>query len=174
MKSIGLVRRIDDLGRVVIPKEIRRIIKVKEGDPLEIFVDKEGEVILKRFSEIDYLAENTKACADSLFEITGYISYITSRDKVISVSGISKRELLNKEIDSVIEEVIENKKEKFISEFDSVTSFYTRIIVPILAYGNCVGTIIIASKNEDVIMGELELKLVQISAKYLSKLLEDY
>ena len=93
MKSIGLVRRIDDLGRVVIPKEIRRIIKVKEGDPLEIFVDKEGEVILKRFSEIDYLAENTKACADSLFEITGYISYITSRDKVISVSGISKREL---------------------------------------------------------------------------------
>lgn len=173
MKIAGIVRRLDDLGRIVIPKEVRRIIKAKKGEAFEIFVDREGEIILKRYSELDCLGEHAKACVDSLFEITGYVSYITDRDKIIAVSGISKRELLNKEVDFLIIEVIESKKEKFINEFDPITNFFIRIIVPILVHGDCVGTIILASKDESVIMGELELKLLQISAKYLEKILED-
>ena len=82
MKATGIVRRIDDLGRVVIPKEIRRTLRIREGDPLEIFVDHDGEVILKKYSPIGELGEFAQEYADSLFEATGHIAIITDRDPV--------------------------------------------------------------------------------------------
>jgi len=91
MKATGIVRRIDDLGRVVIPKEIRRTLRIREGDPLEIFTDREGEVILKKYSPIGELTEFANEYCESLYEVTNYISIITDRDTVIAVAGGSKK-----------------------------------------------------------------------------------
>ena len=91
MKATGVVRRIDDLGRVVIPKEIRKTLRIKEGDPLEIFTDKEGEVILKKYSPIGELSEFATEYAETLAKTTGHIACITDRDTVIAVSGGPKK-----------------------------------------------------------------------------------
>lgn len=91
MKATGIVRRIDDLGRVVIPKEIRRTMRIREGDPLEIYTDREGEVILKKYSPINDLSEFAKEYADSLYETIGTPALISDRDEMIAVAGLSKR-----------------------------------------------------------------------------------
>ena len=98
MKATGVVRRIDDLGRVVIPKEIRRTLRIKEGDPLEIFTDKEGEIILKKYSPIGELSEFASEYAETLTKTTGHIACITDKDTVIAVSGASKKEWLEENI----------------------------------------------------------------------------
>ena len=95
MKATGVVRRIDDLGRVVIPKEIRKTLRIKEGDPLEIFTDREGQIILKKYSPIGELTEFATEYAETLSKTTGHIACITDKDNVIAVSGISKKEFLS-------------------------------------------------------------------------------
>ena len=94
MKATGVVRRIDDLGRVVIPKEIRKVHRIKEGDPLEIFTDKEGEIILKKYSPIGELSEFASSYAETIAKTTGHITCITDKDTVIAVSGGPKKDFL--------------------------------------------------------------------------------
>ena len=115
MKATGVVRRIDDLGRVVIPKEIRRTLRIKEGDPLEIFTDKEGEVILKKYSPIGELSEFAAEYAETLTKTTGHIACITDKDTVIAVSGASKKEWLEQGISQELEEILDNKV-KYVSK----------------------------------------------------------
>ena len=110
MKATGVVRRIDDLGRIVIPKEIRRTLRIKEGDPLEIFTDKEGEVILKKYSPIGELSEFATGYAETLSRTTGHIACITDKDSVIAVSGGSKKEFLEQSLSPELEKVMENKE----------------------------------------------------------------
>ena len=110
MKATGIVRRIDDLGRVVIPKEIRRTLRIREGDPLEIFVDRDGEVILKKYSPIGELGDFAQEYADSLFESTGYISIICDRDAVVAVAGAPKKNWIDKSIIPPVEEVMRGRK----------------------------------------------------------------
>ena len=114
MKATGVVRRIDDLGRVVIPKEIRKTLRIKEGDPLEIFTDKEGEVILKKYSPIGELSEFAAEYTETLAKTTGHIACITDRDTVIAVSGGSKKEFLEQGVSSELEKIMEDK-EKYTS-----------------------------------------------------------
>lgn len=173
MKATGIVRRIDDLGRIIIPKEIRRTLRLHEGDSMEIFINGEGEVIFKKYSDVESIQDHANSCASALFETVGHPVYITDRDRVVSICGYPKKNYLNKEIDSKIVEVIEKRKERFITEFDPENNYFTRIIVPILMSGDIVGTVVVFSKEEGVVMGELELKLAQMSAKYLGKLLEN-
>lgn len=110
MKATGVVRRIDDLGRVVIPKEIRKVHRIKEGDPLEIFTDKEGEIILKKYSPIGELTEFAGSYAETISKTTGHITCITDKDTVIAVSGGSKKDFLEKGLSKQLEEVLENKE----------------------------------------------------------------
>ena len=110
MKATGVVRRIDDLGRIVIPKEIRKTLRIKEGDPLEIFTDKEGEVILKKYSPIGELSEFATGYAEALAKTTGHIACITDKDSVIAVSGGSKKEFLEQSLSKELEEIMENKE----------------------------------------------------------------
>ena len=91
MKATGIVRRIDDLGRVVVPKEIRRTLRIREGDPLEIFTDREGEIILKKYSPIGELSQFAKEYADALGQVTGHIVAITDKDQFIAVAGGAKK-----------------------------------------------------------------------------------
>ncbi len=109
MKATGIVRRIDDLGRVVIPKEIRRTMRIREGDPLEIFTDKDGEVIFKKYSPIGELGDFAAQICDSLHKSTNAIAAVCDRDAVIAVSGGAKRELLDKRISPELERIMENR-----------------------------------------------------------------
>src|SRR5574344_1632391 len=110
MKATGVVRRIDDLGRIVIPKEIRKTLRIKEGDPLEIFTDKEGEVILKKYSPIGELSEFATGYAETLSKTTGHIACITDKDSDIAVSGGSKKEFLEQSLSSELEKIMEHKE----------------------------------------------------------------
>ena len=96
MKATGVVRRIDDLGRIVIPKEIRKVLRIKEGDPIEIFTGREGEVIIKKYSPIGELSEFATDYAETLAKTTGHIACITDKDSVIAVSGGARKEYLYK------------------------------------------------------------------------------
>jgi len=112
MKATGIVRRIDDLGRVVIPKEIRRTLRIREGDPLEIYTDREGEVILKKYSPINDLGEFAREYVETLYETLGTPAFVTDRDEVIAVSGIGKKEYINRRITSFTEGFMEERSTK--------------------------------------------------------------
>ena len=109
MKATGIVRRIDDLGRVVVPKEIRRTLRIREGDPLEIFTDREGEIILKKYSPIGELSQFAGQYAESLAQSTGHLVCITDRDHVIAAAGNGKKEFEGKPISRQLEELIEDR-----------------------------------------------------------------
>lgn len=184
MKATGIVRRIDDLGRVVIPKEIRRTLRIREGDPLEIFVDHDGEVILKKYSPIGELGEFAQEYADSLYEAIGAITLITDRDQVIAVAGGSKKEYLNKPIGNAAEKVMEERKAITVTDTGIHAYFrgngdngiernlHTQIMAPIIAEGDPIGMVIIAGKDSSVKLGELELKLAETAASFLAKQME--
>ena len=110
MKATGIVRRIDDLGRVVIPKEIRRTLRIREGDPLEIFTDREGEVILKKYSPIGELANFAGQYAESIAQALGCLVCICDTDQVIAASGNGKKELQDKYISSPLRQIMEERK----------------------------------------------------------------
>ncbi|MBW5449039.1 stage V sporulation protein T [Cohnella sp. CFH 77786] len=179
MKATGIVRRIDDLGRVVIPKEIRRTLRIREGDPLEIFVDRDGEVILKKYSPIGELGDFAKEYAESLYESTGHITMISDRDTVIAIAGASKKEYLDKPIGSVLENCMESRKimlEAGAGSFeimrDGGENFSSFVAAPIVAGGDPIGTVVLLSKEEGVTMGEMESKMVETAAGFLAKQME--
>ena len=179
MKATGIVRRIDDLGRVVIPKEIRRTLRIREGDPLEIFVDRDGEVILKKYSPIGELGDFAKEYAESLYESTGHIAMITDRDTVIAVAGASKKEYLDKPIGEVLENCMESRRivmETSAGSYeilkDSGENFSSFVAAPIVAGGDPIGTVVLLSKTDEVMMGEMESKMVETAAGFLAKQME--
>ena len=110
MKATGIVRRIDDLGRIVVPKEIRRTLRIREGDPLEIFTDREGEIILKKYSPIGELGQFAGEYAESLAQTTGYLVLVTDCDHVIAASGSGKKEFEEKPVSRQLEEAISERK----------------------------------------------------------------
>jgi AbrB family transcriptional regulator (stage V sporulation protein T) len=179
MKATGIVRRIDDLGRVVIPKEIRRTLRIREGDPLEIFVDRDGEVILKKYSPIGELGEFAKEYAESLSESTGHIAMISDRDTFIAVAGASKKEYLDKAIGNLLETCMENRKiilepvsgtyEILRDNNETISSF---VAAPIVAGGDPIGTVVLLSKEGQVRMAEMESKMVETAAGFLAKQME--
>ncbi|MFR7873840.1 MAG: stage V sporulation protein T [Christensenellales bacterium] len=183
MKATGVVRRIDDLGRVVIPKEIRRTLRIKEGDPLEIFTDKEGEVILKKYSPIGELSEFAEEYAETLTKTTGHIACITDKDTVIAVSGASKKELLEQGVSSQLEKIMEDQEKYISKENNNVAVPITKnenkdrlnnaqVIYPIISEGNTIGSVILLSKDNKTKMTEVEQKVAQSAASFLGKQME--
>ena len=124
MKATGIVRRIDDLGRVVIPKEIRRTLRIREGDPLEIFTDREGGVILKKYSPIGELSDFSKGYTESLQQTIGHVIMICDKDSVVSISGAPKKEYMDKKISSELEKLIDDRKTVSTSEGKEVIPIY--------------------------------------------------
>ena len=183
MKATGVVRRIDDLGRVVIPKEIRKVHRIKEGDPLEIFTDKEGEIILKKYSPIGELSEFANSYAETLSKTTGHITCITDKDTVIAVSGGSKKDFLEKNLSKQLEEVIENKEVFKSKDNDEIAIpitqnegreriYNSQVIYPIISDGDVIGSVILLSKEPNQKMGEVEYKVAQSAAGFLGNHLE--
>ncbi len=183
MKATGVVRRIDDLGRVVIPKEIRKTLRIKEGDPLEIFTDKEGEIILKKYSPIGELSEFATEYAETLAKTTGHIACITDKDTVIAVSGGSKKEYLEQGISPELEQIMDEKENYTSKENNDVSIPITKnetnnkknnaqVVYPIIADGDVIGTVILLSKDENTKMSEVEQKVVQSAASFLGTQME--
>ena len=110
MKATGIVRRIDDLGRVVIPKEIRRTMRIREGAPLEIYTTKEGEAIFKKHSQMSSIGDFAVELCDSLSRAAGGLALVTDRDTVIAVAGAPKRELGDKRISNQLEDIMEGRR----------------------------------------------------------------
>ena len=181
MKATGIVRRIDDLGRVVIPKEIRRTLRIREGTPLEIFTDREGEIILKKYSPIGELGAFAGQYAESLAQTTGLTVCVCDRDQVIAVSGGSRKELLGKNISRQLETVIEdrenilvdNKEYKYIQITDNDREDFTgEAVSPILCEGDAIGAVVILSREPKQLLGEPEQKLAISAAGFLGKQME--
>lgn len=177
MKATGIVRRIDDLGRVVIPKEIRRTLRIREGDPLEIFVDRDGEVILKKYSPISELSDFAKEYAEALYDSLGNPVLICDRDTYIAVAGGSKKDYLNKNISELIEKTMEERNSVLVNQQGETSlvdgnmetvSAYT--IGPIIANGDPIGSVIIFSKENS--LGEVEQKAVETAAGFLARQME--
>ena len=183
MKATGVVRRIDDLGRVVIPKEIRRTLRIGEGSPLEIYTDKDGEIILKKYSPIGELTEFATNYADTLSKTTGHIACITDKDSVIAVAGGLKKDLLEQSVSKELEEVMENKEIYRSDDNNEIAIpitknekkeriYNSQVIYPIISDGDVVGSVVLISKEPNKKMSDIELKVVQSAAGILGSQLE--
>ncbi|WP_374722030.1 stage V sporulation protein T [Peribacillus tepidiphilus] len=177
MKATGIVRRIDDLGRVVIPKEIRRTLRIREGDPLEIFVDRDGEVILKKYSPISELSDFAKEYAEALYDSLGSPVLISDRDTYIAVAGGSKKDYLNKSISDFVEKTMEERNSTLETQKSQVAlvdgneeEFQSYTIGPIIANGDPIGAVIIFSKEST--LSEVERKAVETAAGFLARQME--
>lgn len=181
MKATGIVRRIDDLGRVVIPKEIRRTLRIREGDPLEIFTDREGEIILKKYSPIGELSAFAKQYAESLAQTMGCLVCVCDMDQIIAAAGTGKKDLQDKYISRPLEKQLGDRSQimaalgdkKYVAITDSQEEEYEyEIICPIICEGDVIGSVILLSKDAKKKLGELEQKMAACAARFLGKQME--
>lgn len=181
MKATGIVRRIDDLGRVVIPKEIRRTLRIREGDPLEIFTGREGEIILKKYSPIGEMGAFAKQYAESLAQTLGILVCVSDKDQIIAASGTGKKDLQEKNISRELERAIEAREQiqasagekKYINVAEEMKDVYKQeVICPILSEGDAIGAVILLGKEEKSPFGEMETKLAQCAAAFLGRQME--
>lgn len=181
MKATGIVRRIDELGRVVIPKEIRSTLRLKSGDPLEIFTDRD-ELMLKKYSPIASVERFAEATAKSLNEQSGYLSAITDTDAVLSAYGQGKRSVVSKTISEALTEVLKSRRSYFASLAEGgkvisiaageEESFTAQVIVPIVTGGDCLGAVILLSSEEGAVMDNAAVKLARLTADIIANQFE--
>lgn len=180
MKATGIVRRIDDLGRVVIPKEIRRTMRIREGDPLEIYTDNNGEVIFKKYSQIGELALFINQYAEVLSRTSGHIVLVCDKDHVIAVAGAPKRELLERRVSSSLEDIMENRityvydrnQANALQPIEGIDK-YCLVAAPIISSGDFTGSIMFVSGNTETTVSEIDLKLIDVAANFLGKQMEE-
>lgn len=180
MKATGIVRRIDDLGRIVIPKEIRRTLRIRESDPLEIFTDREGEIILKKYSPIGEMSTFAKQYAESLAQVSGHTALIADRDQFIAAAGGYKG-VLGRAISKELETKIENREsvmaargeKAFVNVADDGENGYVyEAISPIICEGDVIGAVMLLDNDVKNKMGEVEQKLIQSAAGFLGRQME--
>lgn len=176
MKATGIVRRIDDLGRVVIPKEIRRTMRIREGDPLEIYTSNDGEVIFKKYSAIGEMYENASQVADILYRLVGCPSVVFDRDHVVAVSGVPKKEYSERRVSHTLEELMESRRQHFSDgsgAFTPVEGVDRSAVacVPIVSNGDVTGAVALLETHREP-ASELQKSLVLAGAQFLGKQLE--
>ena len=180
MKATGIVRRIDDLGRIVIPKEIRRTLRIRESDPLEIFTDREGEIILKKYSPIGEMATFAKQYAESLAQVSGHTALIADRDQFIAAAG-GYKSMLGKSVSKQLEEKINNRETVLASRSDrnfiaiseeQNDEYQHEAIAPIICEGDVIGAVILIENDNKGKMGEVEQKLILSAAGFLGRQME--
>lgn len=178
MKATGIVRRIDDLGRVVIPKEIRRTMRIREGDPLEIFTDNDGEVIFKKYSPIGELSEFAGQYADVLYKVGGHPVVITDRDHVVSVAGLPKKEILERRVSPMLEDMMERRAVfggEGAAAFPPVEGIEREALAAasIISAGDVCGAVVYLCEGGRATATEAEMKLVTAAANFLGKQMEE-
>ena len=181
MTRAGIVRRIDDLGRVVVPKEIRRTLRIREGDPLEIFTDREGEIILKKYSPIGELSQFAGQYAESMAQAIGCLVCITDRDHVVAAAGNGKKDFDSKPISKQLENAI-TERENFLTKqgepgflkitLDDAGEYTAQAVATIISEGDAIGAVVLYSREEKMQMGETEMKLAKVAAGFLGRQME--
>ena len=178
MKATGIVRRIDDLGRVVIPKEIRRTLRIREGEPMEIFTGREGEIVLKKYSPIEELGNLAKEYVQAMAQTLGCLVCVSDHDQIVAASGPGQGEYQGKNISVELEAVIDNRKLSGYNKYIPVLegdreSSGSQVICPVICAGDAIGAVIIMEKKEGIQMGETERKIAQIGAGFLGRQMEN-
>ena len=163
MKATGIVRRIDDLGRVVVPKEIRKVLRIREGDPLEIYTGTAGEVILKKDPPISELGQIAESFAETASTVLGLPVLISDTDRFIAASGLRKKDYLNQQIDTALDEIIQCKEKSRTA---------SRLVVPILTNGDPIGSVTVLP-TENHALTEAEVKTAELGAKLLACQMEN-
>lgn len=182
MKATGITRKIDELGRIVIPKEIRRTLRIREGTPLEIFTEKNGEIILRKYSPMGELVTFAAQYAESLAQTTGMMVCITDLEQVIAAAGGAKKEYLGKTISEKLSQVIEGRtisqaiagEKKYIPVLkENAAETYSQTICPIICQGDVIGSVILLAKDGKTKMTELEKKLAYCASGFLGRQMEE-
>lgn len=185
MKATGIVRRIDDLGRIVIPIEIRRDMNIRDGDPLEIFVDKNGEVILKKYSAVAELGPCAQGLVNSLHETTQHLALLSDRDEIVAVAGGPERQYVGHRVGPSVLAAMEHRETLLFTprehghqgltvDVGSATCpFGSEVIAPVVVGGDPVGAVILASPDPAAAFGELEQKLTQTAAAFLARHMQE-
>jgi len=175
LKATGIVRRIDDLGRIVIPIEIRRDMNIRDGDPLEIFVDQHGEVILKKYSALGEMRSFAESIVHSLHDATHHVVIMTDRDEAVAVSGGLDRAYIGKRVGLPVLRAMENREaitwssQSAGEEALEGATLHSAAIAPVIVGGDPVGTIIIASPAQTYRAGPSELKQAQAAAGFIAR-----
>ena len=181
MKATGIVRRIDDLGRVVIPKEIRRTMRIREGDPLEIYTDREGEVIFKKYSPIGELGGFAAQYAETLHKTCDMAVIICDRDAIIACAGLARKEYIEKAFSDELEQIVESRTfyhytdsgERVPVTNDASSPNYISCAMPILSEGDLIGCVAsVVTDSNARIDPDVEAKLIQTAATFLGKQLD--
>ncbi|HEZ7986113.1 MAG TPA: stage V sporulation T C-terminal domain-containing protein [Ruminococcus sp.] len=179
MKATGIVRRIDDLGRVVIPKEIRRTMRIREGDPLEIYTNSEGEVIFKKYSAINEMSENASYVADIMFRIAGCPVVIFDKDHVVASAGVPRKEFAERRVTGQLEELMENRGQYFCPDGNSGNFFPAEGVdrnaiaaVPIITAGDVSGAVAFLSSDKSKEANDLQKSLINAAAQFLARQIE--
>ena len=179
MKATGIVRRVDDLGRIVIPKEIRRTLKIREGDPLEIYTEKDGGVIFRKYSPMGDLQEFAVQMCEAIGTNTGCIAAVSDRDSIIALHGAPKRELIDKPNSQELEKLMEQRKNyRFqpgdapIRATESSDKYHLGVAAPILSQGDLMGCVMLLMGENAQPLQEADQKLVQTVANFLGKQME--
>lgn len=177
MKATGVIRRIDDLGRIVIPKEIRKNLRLRVGESLEIFIDKDDNIVLKKFSVVSKISDFAQQLVDSMNIFTKYNIIIMDMNEFIACSGSLKKQVLNKSISDDLRLLIE-KREKILQNhikdlniLDNKTIKCSYADSTIIVDGEAIGLIMILSEDDK--LTEFEMRLVEIVSSFLTKYLEE-
>lgn len=179
MKATGIVRRIDDLGRVVIPKEIRRIMRIREGEPLEIYTDNDGEIIFKKYSPVGEISRFAEQYAEVLFRTSGFQTVITDRDTVVACAGSSKRELIGKSVGDSLGALMESRvhyvvRRDTVNEVSIVDGVERKasVVSPIVTNGDVIGSVCMM-REDGKLPTETDIKLVQTAAQFIGRQMEE-
>ncbi len=182
MKATGIVRRIDDLGRVVIPKEIRRTMRIREGDPLEIYTSSDGEVIFKKYSAINEMSQSASQVAEVMTRLANCPTVVFDRDHVVAVAGVGKKEFSERRVSQGLEEFLEHRRNYIYSSDEDAKVFPVEGIdrpaiacTPILSSGDVTGAVafLAPSADEDATATEVQKNLIQAAAQFLGKQIEE-
>ena len=179
MKATGIVRRVDDLGRIVIPKEIRRTLRIREGDPLEIYTEKDGGVIFRKYSPMGDLQEFAAQMCESIGSASGHIAAVSDRDSIIALHGAPKRELVDKPNSQELERLMEQRRhyrympgENLIRATEGSDKYHLGVASPILSQGDLMGAVLLLMGEDRTPMQEGDQRLAQTVAGFLGKQME--
>lgn len=180
MRATGIVRRIDDLGRIVLPKEIRKNLKIKEGDMLEIYVQDNGIIMLEKYEPMDSLVKLAEQYVEVLSNLIELNVCITTDSYVISSAGKSKKEYLRKDLSEEVVDILNerivwsSKNEPIISLFknDDKNKYVSQIIIPIIDEGDVIGSIIAFSTDSKINIKESDIQVIKLATSLLEKQME--
>ena len=179
MKATGIVRRVDDLGRIVIPKEIRRTLRIREGDPLEIYTEKDGGVIFRKYSPMGDLQDFAAQICEAIGSNTGRVAAVADRDSIIALAGAPKRELMDKPNSSELDKLMEQRRnyryqsgESLIKATEGSDKYHLGVAAPILCQGDLMGCVMLLLGEDNAPLQEHDQKLAQTVAAFLGKQME--